>query len=160
MTSLVYTSRKCDAAEPTRTYKNLLNCQQLDGSKVEGLCCEKRREQEKIGQQLWKQPWATTTPQMKRIQCGAQGHYRKDCPKIKNQNCGNKTSVPDARGRAYALGGGDVNPGSNTVTRAWLSKNHAGDCCDEKIVAVFLMEKEIPEALKSRDKGAKRIKQI
>ncbi|GKG15018.1 hypothetical protein Tco_0354618, partial [Tanacetum coccineum] len=35
-------------------------CQQLDGSKVEGLCCEKRREQEKIGQQLWKQPWATT----------------------------------------------------------------------------------------------------
>ncbi|GJU81466.1 putative reverse transcriptase domain-containing protein [Tanacetum coccineum] len=40
----------------------------------------------------------------------------KDCPKMKNQNRGNKASVPDARGRAYALGGGDVNPGSNTVT--------------------------------------------
>ncbi|GJS07409.1 putative reverse transcriptase domain-containing protein [Tanacetum coccineum] len=50
------------------------------------------------------------------FECGAQGHYRKDCPKIKNQNRGNKASVPDARGRAYALGGGDVNPGSNTVT--------------------------------------------
>ncbi|GJS07574.1 putative reverse transcriptase domain-containing protein [Tanacetum coccineum] len=50
------------------------------------------------------------------FECGAQGNYRKDCPKIKNQNRGNKASVPDARGRAYALGGCDVNPGSNTVT--------------------------------------------
>ncbi|GJR89669.1 hypothetical protein Tco_0213680 [Tanacetum coccineum] len=39
-----------------------------------------------------------------------------DCPKIKNQNHGNKARVLDASGRAYALGGGDVNPGSNTVT--------------------------------------------
>ncbi|GJU07644.1 putative reverse transcriptase domain-containing protein [Tanacetum coccineum] len=54
------------------------------------------------------------------FECGAQGHYRKDCPKIKNQNRGNKASVPDARGRAYALGGGDVNPGSNTVTGTFL----------------------------------------
>ncbi|GJT98767.1 reverse transcriptase domain-containing protein [Tanacetum coccineum] len=50
------------------------------------------------------------------FECGAQGHYRKDCPKNKNQNRGNKERVPDASGRAYALGGGDVNPGSNTVT--------------------------------------------
>ncbi|GKA72368.1 hypothetical protein Tco_0778584, partial [Tanacetum coccineum] len=48
------------------------------------------------------------------------GHYRKDCPKIKNQNRGNKASVPDAKGRAYALGGGDVNPGSNTITASLL----------------------------------------
>ncbi|GJU63788.1 putative nucleotidyltransferase, ribonuclease H, partial [Tanacetum coccineum] len=38
------------------------------------------------------------------------------CPKVKNQNRGNKTRVPDARGKAYVLGGGDANPGSNTVT--------------------------------------------
>ncbi|GJS04692.1 putative reverse transcriptase domain-containing protein [Tanacetum coccineum] len=44
------------------------------------------------------------------------GHYRKDCPKVKNQNYGNKARVPDARGKAYVLGGGDANPGSNTVT--------------------------------------------
>ncbi|GJZ16714.1 reverse transcriptase domain-containing protein [Tanacetum coccineum] len=37
---------------------------------------------------------------------GAQGHYRKDCPKVKNQNRGNKARVPDARGKAYVLGGG------------------------------------------------------
>ncbi|GJX99742.1 putative reverse transcriptase domain-containing protein [Tanacetum coccineum] len=50
------------------------------------------------------------------FECGAQGHYRKDCPKLKNQNRGNKARVPDARGKAYVLGGGDVNSGSNTVT--------------------------------------------
>ncbi|GKF28874.1 putative reverse transcriptase domain-containing protein, partial [Tanacetum coccineum] len=47
---------------------------------------------------------------------GAQGHYRKDCPKIKNQNRRDKARVPDARGKAYVLGGGDANPGSNIVT--------------------------------------------
>ncbi|GJT06094.1 reverse transcriptase domain-containing protein [Tanacetum coccineum] len=45
------------------------------------------------------------------FECGAQGHYRKDCPKVKNQNRGNKARVPDARGKAYVLGGGDANPG-------------------------------------------------
>ncbi|GJW84875.1 putative reverse transcriptase domain-containing protein, partial [Tanacetum coccineum] len=50
------------------------------------------------------------------FECGAQGHYRKDCLKVKNQNCGNKARVPDARGKAYVLGGGDANPGSNTIT--------------------------------------------
>ncbi|GKE91560.1 putative reverse transcriptase domain-containing protein, partial [Tanacetum coccineum] len=50
------------------------------------------------------------------FECGAQGHYRKDCPKVKNQNRRNKARVPDARGKAYVLGGGDANPSSNTVT--------------------------------------------
>nr|GEU48960.1 hypothetical protein [Tanacetum cinerariifolium] len=44
------------------------------------------------------------------------GHYRKNCPKVKNQNHRNKARVPDTRGKAYVLGGGDANPGSNTVT--------------------------------------------
>ncbi|GJV71247.1 putative reverse transcriptase domain-containing protein, partial [Tanacetum coccineum] len=52
------------------------------------------------------------------------GHYRKDCPKIKNQNRGDKARVPDARGKAYVLGGGDANPGSNTVTGTFLLNNH------------------------------------
>ncbi|GJU76863.1 putative reverse transcriptase domain-containing protein [Tanacetum coccineum] len=38
------------------------------------------------------------------FECGAQGHYRKDCPKVKNQNRGSKARVPDARGKAYVLG--------------------------------------------------------
>ncbi|GKD19794.1 putative reverse transcriptase domain-containing protein, partial [Tanacetum coccineum] len=55
------------------------------------------------------------------FECGAQGYYRKDYPKVKNQNRGNKARVPDARGKAYVLGGGDANPGSNIVTDIILS---------------------------------------
>ncbi|GKB48330.1 putative reverse transcriptase domain-containing protein [Tanacetum coccineum] len=58
------------------------------------------------------------------FKCGAQGHYRKDCPKVKNQNRGNKARVPDARGKAYVLGGGDANLGSNTVTGTFLLNDH------------------------------------
>ncbi|GJY49691.1 putative reverse transcriptase domain-containing protein [Tanacetum coccineum] len=58
------------------------------------------------------------------FECGAQGHYRKDCPKVKNQNRGNKARVLDARGKAYVLGGGDANPGSNTVTGTFLLNDH------------------------------------
>ncbi|GKA66964.1 hypothetical protein Tco_0766772, partial [Tanacetum coccineum] len=39
-------------------------------------------------------------------------HYRSDCPKLKDQNHGNKTGnksgIGEARGKAYALGGGDA----------------------------------------------------
>ncbi|GKE48169.1 putative reverse transcriptase domain-containing protein, partial [Tanacetum coccineum] len=38
------------------------------------------------------------------FECGVQGYFRKDCPKIKNQNHGHKARVPDARGKAYVLG--------------------------------------------------------
>ncbi|GJX73698.1 putative reverse transcriptase domain-containing protein [Tanacetum coccineum] len=58
------------------------------------------------------------------FECGVQGHYRKDYPKVKNQNRGNKARVPDARGKAYVLGGGDANPGSNTVTGTFLLNDH------------------------------------
>ncbi|GKD72885.1 hypothetical protein Tco_1331167, partial [Tanacetum coccineum] len=40
-------------------------------------------------------------------------HFKKDCPKLKNKNNGNKHVIPEARGRDYAIGGGDANPGSN-----------------------------------------------
>nr|GEU97242.1 putative reverse transcriptase domain-containing protein [Tanacetum cinerariifolium] len=58
------------------------------------------------------------------FECRAQRHYRKDCPKVKNENHGNKARVPDARGKAYVIGGGDANPGSNTVTGTFLLNDH------------------------------------
>ncbi|GJR31746.1 putative reverse transcriptase domain-containing protein [Tanacetum coccineum] len=60
------------------------------------------------------------------FECGAQGHYMKDYPKVKNQNRGNKARVPDARGKAYVLGGGDANPGSNTLTDVSYAVELAG----------------------------------
>ncbi|GJX40477.1 reverse transcriptase domain-containing protein [Tanacetum coccineum] len=58
------------------------------------------------------------------FECEVQGHYRKDCPKVKNENHGNKARVPDARGKAYVLGGGDANLGSNTITGTFILNDH------------------------------------
>ncbi|GJY29284.1 putative reverse transcriptase domain-containing protein [Tanacetum coccineum] len=59
---------------------------------------------------------------------GRQGHYRSDCPKLKDQNhgnkIGNKNGVGEARGKAYVLGGGDTNPDSNVITGMFLLNNH------------------------------------
>ncbi|GJY51186.1 putative reverse transcriptase domain-containing protein [Tanacetum coccineum] len=57
-----------------------------------------------------------------------QGHYRNECPKLKNQNRGNKTGnknrIGKARGKAYVLGRGDANPGSNIIMGIFLLNNH------------------------------------
>ncbi|GJS82960.1 putative reverse transcriptase domain-containing protein [Tanacetum coccineum] len=62
------------------------------------------------------------------FECGRQGHFRSDCPKLKGQNSGNKpgnkNGVGEARGKAYVLGGGDANPDSNVVTCTFLLNNH------------------------------------
>nr|GEU61301.1 reverse transcriptase domain-containing protein [Tanacetum cinerariifolium] len=62
------------------------------------------------------------------FECGRQGYYRSDCPKLKDQNHGNKTrnksGIGEARGKAYVLGGGDANPDSNVVTGTFLLNNH------------------------------------
>ncbi|GJR86563.1 reverse transcriptase domain-containing protein [Tanacetum coccineum] len=56
------------------------------------------------------------------FECGRQGHYKSDCPKLKGQNhrnkAGNKNGIDEARGKAYVLGGGDANPDSNVVKGA------------------------------------------
>ncbi|GJR60009.1 putative reverse transcriptase domain-containing protein [Tanacetum coccineum] len=62
------------------------------------------------------------------FECGRQGHYRSNCPKLKDQNrgnkAGNKNGVGEARGKAYVLGGGDANPDSNVVKGTFLLNNH------------------------------------
>ncbi|GJX41162.1 putative reverse transcriptase domain-containing protein [Tanacetum coccineum] len=57
-----------------------------------------------------------------------------------------KLVIPEARGKAYAIGRGDANLGSNVVTELgsfdviigmdWLANNHAVIVCDEKIVSI------------------------
>ncbi|GKA50848.1 putative reverse transcriptase domain-containing protein [Tanacetum coccineum] len=96
--------------------------------------------------------------------CGRHGHYMSDCPKLKDQNrgnkAGNKNGVGEARGKAYVLGEGDANPDSNVVKGLlghpfnidlmpvelgsfdviigmdWLANHHAVIVCDEKIVRI------------------------
>nr|GEW15137.1 hypothetical protein [Tanacetum cinerariifolium] len=58
------------------------------------------------------------------FKCGRQGHFKRDCPKLKNQNCGNAVGNGKACGRAYALRGGEPNPNSNVVMGTFLLNNH------------------------------------
>nr|GFB81250.1 hypothetical protein [Tanacetum cinerariifolium] len=62
------------------------------------------------------------------FECGRQGHYKSDFPKLTDQNrenkVGNKNGVREARGKAYVLGGGDANPDSNVVKGTLLLNNY------------------------------------
>ncbi|GKC90610.1 putative reverse transcriptase domain-containing protein [Tanacetum coccineum] len=54
-------------------------------------------------------------------------HFKKDCPKLRNQNRGNKTGNNtrnvEATAKAYAIREGGVNPDSNVVTGTFLLNN-------------------------------------
>ncbi|GKE27487.1 reverse transcriptase domain-containing protein [Tanacetum coccineum] len=71
-------------------------------------------------------PAANQRPTVTCFECGRQGHYRSDCPKLKNQNRGNQDGNNEARGRAFALdvsygvelAGGRV-VGSDTILRGY-----------------------------------------
>nr|GEW25724.1 putative reverse transcriptase domain-containing protein [Tanacetum cinerariifolium] len=56
------------------------------------------------------------------------GHYRSDCPKLKDQNrkneARNKNGVGEARGKAYVLGGGDANSDSKVFKGTFLLNNY------------------------------------
>nr|GEV90739.1 putative reverse transcriptase domain-containing protein [Tanacetum cinerariifolium] len=67
---------------------------------------------------------------------GYEGHNHKYCPKIKNPNRGNKARIPEARGKAYVLGGGDPNPGSNTVTAQVTVKENKDKSKEKRLVDV------------------------
>ncbi|GKC63503.1 putative reverse transcriptase domain-containing protein [Tanacetum coccineum] len=62
------------------------------------------------------------------FECGRQGYFRSDCPKLKDQNrrnkTGNKNGVGEARGKANGLGGGEANLDSNVVKGTFLLNNH------------------------------------
>nr|GEV76159.1 putative reverse transcriptase domain-containing protein [Tanacetum cinerariifolium] len=54
------------------------------------------------------------------FECGVQGHYKKACPKLKNNNRGNRARNDGATAKAYALGNAGKTPNSNVVTGMFL----------------------------------------
>ncbi|GKA81600.1 putative reverse transcriptase domain-containing protein [Tanacetum coccineum] len=83
---------------------------------------------------------------------GAQGHYRKDCPKVKNQNHGNKARVPDARGKAYVLGG-DPN-------RSFVTMKENKDKSKEKRLEDVPTVRDFPEVFLEDLPGLPPIRQV
>ncbi|GJR20106.1 putative reverse transcriptase domain-containing protein [Tanacetum coccineum] len=56
-------------------------------------------------------------------ECGAQGHFKRDCPKLKNNNRGNQGGNGNAPAKVYAVGRAGTNPDSNVVTGTFLLNN-------------------------------------
>nr|GEU42122.1 retrotransposable element Tf2 [Tanacetum cinerariifolium] len=87
------------------------------------------------------------------FKCGVQGNYKKDCLKLKSNNCGNQARNIEATARAYAVGYVGKNLNANVVTNhdynvelgeekiirvntIIRAKYHAVIVCDEKIVRI------------------------
>ncbi|GJX94970.1 putative reverse transcriptase domain-containing protein [Tanacetum coccineum] len=88
---------------------------------------------------------------------GVLGHFKKDCPKLKNGNRGNQRGNGNALAKVYVVGNAGTNLDSNVVTdhpfninlmpielgsfdiiigMDWLSKYHAVIDCTEKIIRI------------------------
>ncbi|GJU50667.1 putative reverse transcriptase domain-containing protein [Tanacetum coccineum] len=57
------------------------------------------------------------------FECGAQGHFKSDCPKLKNGNQGNRAGNGNVIARAYAMGTVRTNPNSNVIMGMFLLNN-------------------------------------
>ncbi|GJS98424.1 putative reverse transcriptase domain-containing protein [Tanacetum coccineum] len=86
------------------------------------------------------------------FECGVQGHFQKDCPRLKNNkgNRGNQAGNDRAPAKVYVVGNAGANP-DNVVAELgsfdaiigmdWLAKYQAVIVCAEKIVRIPYMEK-------------------
>ncbi|GJS44292.1 putative reverse transcriptase domain-containing protein [Tanacetum coccineum] len=58
------------------------------------------------------------------FECGVQGHFKRECPKLKNnKNHGNQVGNDRAPAKVYAVGHAGTNPDSNVMTGTFLLNN-------------------------------------
>ncbi|GJZ59110.1 putative reverse transcriptase domain-containing protein [Tanacetum coccineum] len=58
------------------------------------------------------------------FECGVQGHFKRECPKLKNnKNRGNQVGNDRAPAKVYVVGHAGTNPDSNIVTGTFLLNN-------------------------------------
>nr|GFD14774.1 putative reverse transcriptase domain-containing protein [Tanacetum cinerariifolium] len=76
------------------------------------------------------------------FECGAQGHFKNNCPRLGNRNQGNQNQSGKGNdvARAYGLGTTGGNPDANVVTGTLLLNNHCASilfdtCADKSFVS-------------------------
>ncbi|GKF17292.1 putative reverse transcriptase domain-containing protein, partial [Tanacetum coccineum] len=79
------------------------------------------------------------------FECRRQWHFKKDYTKLKNQNYGNKPVVLEAKGKAYAIGGGDVN--LLDIIPDTLDVSFAVKLADRRIAETNIILKDCPIGL-------------
>ncbi|GKE39528.1 putative reverse transcriptase domain-containing protein [Tanacetum coccineum] len=83
-----------------------------------GPCTVKCANCKKVGH-LTRDCWNPTIANNQRTitcyECGNQGHYRSDCPELRNQNHGDQAEYTKAHGVVYALGGEETNQDPNNI---------------------------------------------
>ncbi|GKA91733.1 putative reverse transcriptase domain-containing protein [Tanacetum coccineum] len=93
-----------------------------------GQCATKCNNCKKVGHLArdYRSPAATANNQrspgaIQRVvtcfECGVQGNYKKDCPKLKNKNRRNQAGNGEAQARAYKVGNAGTNLDFNVITR-------------------------------------------
>nr|GEV48265.1 putative reverse transcriptase domain-containing protein [Tanacetum cinerariifolium] len=86
------------------------------------------------------------------FECGVQGHYKSECPKLKNGNQGNRAGNGNAVSRAYVVGTARTNPNSNVVTgcpifMAHVTTKEAKDKLKGKRLEYIPIVQDFPEDL-------------
>ncbi|GJV52895.1 putative reverse transcriptase domain-containing protein [Tanacetum coccineum] len=79
------------------------------------------------------------------FECGAQGHFKRNCPRLRNNDRGNQAGNDRAPAKVYVVGNAGANP-DNVVAELgsfdaiigmdWLAKYQAVIVCAEKIVRI------------------------
>nr|GEU99874.1 putative reverse transcriptase domain-containing protein [Tanacetum cinerariifolium] len=91
------------------------------------------------------------------FECEAQGHFKRECPKLKNNNRGNQGGNGNAPAKVFAVGRAGTNPDSNVVTVTFLLNNcYASILFDtEKIVRIPWGNKTLIVCSDGRNRGNK-----